>query len=249
MYDCLKNVLHNRSGSEDVSTQTASFKCLREMCSAVLGYLQLRGSEMAGVDGKDIFETMTLVRMLLQVLSVALLSYISSHTGNMSQTLFADDHRPSSFTRYGGKSLSISAKPHGLISFYRCELACLAQFIAGPLWMFSRLEQTFSEEKGYAVSVLLADFDDLWGPTRLVYSSKDMLDATVIHTFGGNLVAVEASVDTGTSGGEISCHWQPWSATAIPCQNFDPSKTLLIGRVVKAKQTLSWHTTITRQGW
>jgi hypothetical protein len=71
MYDCLKNVLHNKSGSEDVSTQTASFKCLREMCSAVLGHLQLRGSEMVGVDGKDIFETMTLVRTLLQVLSVS----------------------------------------------------------------------------------------------------------------------------------------------------------------------------------
>ena len=69
-------------------------------------------------------------------------------------------------------------------------------------------QQRVRVSRGLAVLTLLADFNDLWGPVQVVYTSEDENVAIEINTFGGSIRALGEEADSLMAlEGEIYCHW------------------------------------------
>jgi hypothetical protein len=171
---------------------------LQEMCLAVLDHLGFVCEGGNRTDG--VLSTMAegSVEALLQVLAVGLISYISSHMGTPTGTVFTQ----------GLAGLTIPAPFGAQIVFRPRRLACLAPFIGDDGWAFSVAGADADFGSEYAISTLLTDFDDLWGPSRAVYAREDSENAVEINTFGGNLVAVNGEVSDELSPlpDEVRCY-------------------------------------------
>jgi hypothetical protein len=126
------------------------------------------------------------------------------------------------------EQLMVSLYP-GSIIFHKRELACLEEFVSGPIWLFESSEANTSER--LSLSTLIADFADLWGPARLIYSEEE--DEIVEISVRGGSIRQVPERDGKLLGDEVFCHWYSWKELTYNADAkfapFRPGAKLLIG--------------------
>ncbi|KAK5467712.1 hypothetical protein LTS15_000685 [Exophiala xenobiotica] len=220
----LNDVLEN---GDVLGTLLDDFSKLDDISVTVLDYFDfysVRESSTKAVVGTFATKVVAALfhsRQLAKILAIGLLSYASSHTSSIFWDLLQKGDDP---------MLIASAMDGSGIYLHRSQLSCLSGFIGTRVNLFSQ-HQTLDVGQGLAVSTLLANFNDLWGPVQVVYTSEDERTAMGINTFGGTIRAMGESADSRvTLKDEIYCLWASWAehkhTSAVV--NFDPSTSLLI---------------------
>ncbi|TGO22876.1 hypothetical protein BPAE_0151g00040 [Botrytis paeoniae] len=164
-----------------------------------------------------------LLSSILNVLHVALLSFVRSH-------LDISGHTPSGLLSDG---LHIECLGGTLFLTSR-RLKCLNGLLKQPVWAFSFIPTNSTLSKvecdGFYLSSSIDHLAELWGPLRL--NSTGASTASSIETHGGRLLSAEnhtSSVQPLES--EVLCHWSSWMETNS-LENtapIDTAKLLLIG--------------------
>lgn len=86
----------------------------------------------------------------------------------------------------------------------RRRLACLHNFIGGPVWVFESARTSAAS----SLSITVEQFADLWGPLHTVSSSEGAHRPLAIHTEGGTIFRVaDEKADKVQLASETSCHW------------------------------------------
>ncbi|TGO14656.1 hypothetical protein BTUL_0050g00510 [Botrytis tulipae] len=164
-----------------------------------------------------------LLRSILNVLHVALISFVRSHLDNSGNT-------PSGLLSDG---LHIEC-PGGTLFLTSRRLKCLNGLLKQPVWSVSFIPKDSKLSKvvcdGFYLSSSIDHFAELWGPLRL--DSSGALTASSIETHGGRILSAEYQTSSiRPLESEVLCHWSSWmeansfeDATPI-----DTTKLLLIG--------------------
>lgn len=184
-----------------------------------------------------------LLSSILNVLHLALLSFIRSH-------LDISGHTPTGLLSDG---LHIEC-PGGTLFLTSRRLKCLNGLLKQPVWAFNFIPtgSTLSKAEcdGFYLSSSINHLAELWGPLRL--NSTGASTASSIETRGGRLLSAKnhtSSVQPLES--EVLCHWSSW-VEASPLENtapIDTAKLLLIGvrtlpQAVRKRQRLPRFYTI-----
>ena len=125
------------------------------------------------------------------------------------------------------------------------RLACLDACLQHPVWVFETRNAKQSDDynsespKRLAVSILLADLADLWGPINLKYSETETANVAEIAIRGGTIRRSEPSVPSSCLPNETECHWYSWLGKSPRLEDQGSLSTtgrLLIGALGNACQ-------------
>lgn len=138
---------------------------------------------------------------ICKVLSFGLVSFSVSHACRFDMDIFNEVIG----TFQVGKERTLSLR----------NLACLQDFIGGPVWVLGRNESA----QELKLSINVEEFDLLWGPVWSV--------GPVVEVRGGYIIAVDPSETCAQ--GEMECHWQKdiTKVDTAPC--FSLTSQMLIG--------------------
>ncbi|KAA6412631.1 MAG: hypothetical protein FRX48_03623 [Lasallia pustulata] len=141
---------------------------------------------------------------MCSILFLGLVSYVKSHLGDGDCALpgFGELRIE---TVHKSRTVSMAAQ----------RLACLDSFVRHPLWTFSITPETPHPQSAkidrYYLSVLLADFTDLWGPIRLAYIDQTRNLVAEIQVRGGVIRRSEPPYTSpDAQDDEVSCHFYGW---------------------------------------
>ncbi len=104
---------------------------------------------------------------------------------------------------------------------HRRKLACLAEFIGGPVWVFERLSEG-SGAQPLALSTDALDLADLWGPIWSVPASTPQYTEQ-LDTERGVICATHQGTPwlSRCVAGEVQCHWYSWHRKRDPVNVYD----------------------------
>lgn len=181
--------------------------------------------------------------LLCSLLSLAVVSYSGSHCSDLGQRIFGSQLMAIEFR-------GINAPDQ--FYFRRRQLACLDDFIGGPVWVFGNRRLAGKAR----ISISIKQFSDLWGPLYAVPSYPGLFGELIaLHTDGGILYcSQEGDWRSKPLGAESVMHWvkvspirrqreqqaQSGQNLLVSCGNeerlpdklnaFPPSDRLLIGQ-------------------
>lgn len=91
-------------------------------------------------------------------------------------------------------------------SFRPRRLACLEDFIGGPIWVLGESQETSeSHQERLKLSLTVNDLQELWGPVWFVGGKED--EGPIIRTARGYIVPLPRSEQPDPQLEEIECHW------------------------------------------
>ncbi|KAL2807689.1 hypothetical protein BJX63DRAFT_63825 [Aspergillus granulosus] len=169
--------------------------------------------------GSEQIETSSYLSFIYRVLSLSIVSFSGSHVCPFDV---------SSWDR------ELASIPVGLgYSFARRRLACMSEFVGGPVWTLGEVART-QDDPGLMLSMNIQDLQQLWGPIWMVGGTEEA--APIIRTERGYLTPLLVSDHISYLPTEIVCHWakdlpEPY-LPGQPVQNrvmIDKSSQLLIG--------------------
>ena len=102
----------------------------------------------------------TSVSLLCQLLSLAVASFAGSHCSDLGQQMWEDALE--SFVLDAGSDKDTK------IRLRRRRLACLDNYIGGPVWVFGTMSA--NNDKGASLSISIQQFAELWGPLYTIPS-------------------------------------------------------------------------------
>jgi ankyrin repeat protein len=165
--------------------------------------LEFLGFEILPRMGKrDLVEMIHYCILLNHVLALGLASYAVSHAFQFGEILFG---------QYPKAAFQLELKQTTIV-FDQMELACMSEFVGGPIWSFSIGSMTRNSD-GLYLSMYLHEVDDLWGPVFLRTDKDDMQNIRFAETERGAIVAAAAdhSAPIIPKEDEFLCHWYEWS--------------------------------------
>ncbi|KAL4922952.1 uncharacterized protein BDV17DRAFT_38524 [Aspergillus undulatus] len=89
-------------------------------------------------------------------------------------------------------------------NFSRRQLACLNEFIGGPVWVLSSAKR-MTDSPGMMVCLTVKEFQQLWGPVWIVGGTETM--ASMIRTERGYIIPVSRDKQTVNLPNGVFCHW------------------------------------------
>ena len=208
-----------------------------------------------------IMPELTTIRLAALIMDLGLVMYSGSHSSDIEKYLGAlatlgdqspameEARTPPNLTP---RELLDKLNPSRLqvlnetgTSGFQCSmkrLACLEEFIGGPVWVFEHLQTepiTAVPDRRLFISTSIEDFSDMWGPVWAVPSKKRNL-IKHYNVSKGMICRVSLETFSGPSmhDCEIPCHWNSWAELSkcgedLPFSFDDlpikPSDKLLIG--------------------
>ncbi|KAJ6028342.1 hypothetical protein N7540_003918 [Penicillium herquei] len=132
---------------------------------------------------------LTVAKTMCAMSAIGLLSFSGSHVCRFDMNIWDQD---------------VAEIPVGAgLSFRRRELACLKDFIGGPIWVLGKSGLRM-EQAPLKISLLVQDLQELWGPVWLMGQSPD--EGKVIRTERGYIIPIPPDQQCIQSP-EIECHW------------------------------------------
>lgn len=129
-------------------------------------------------------------RFVYGILVLGLVSFVGSHVCRFDQSNWNQSFE------------SFDVGEH--YKFVLRDLACLDQFIGGPVWVLVK-ETTATEVPRFKVSLTLEQFAGLWGPLWAINGEQDPVP--LIRTERGFIVPSPNGSSKGKQSGEVECHW------------------------------------------
>ncbi|WPG98576.1 Hypothetical protein R9X50_00136800 [Acrodontium crateriforme] len=136
------------------------------------------------------------VSLLCSLLALATVSYAGSHCHDIGQIVWSSSLDyitfDNAYTR-SGKNLQ----------FYRRPLACLKDFVGGPVWVFGSRDSTES-----LLSTTITQFSDLWGPLIAIPSNEGFKELLMIQSEAGVLFQTkDSALARSQAKDEVLIHW------------------------------------------
>ncbi|KAJ5634279.1 hypothetical protein N7528_002121 [Penicillium herquei] len=216
---CLPDIAHTvRLSRNDIDWRPVLSYLISSVFPARLESLStLESSPLGGYLASLGIQTspVALAKMLCAITTIGLLSFSGSHVCRFDESVW-------------GQEIDEIHVGAGL-SFRRRELACLRNFIGGPIWVLGKSEQSMQPAHRLKISLLVQDLQDLWGPAWLVGRTPE--EGKVIRTERGYIVPVPKDQQHARFT-EIECHWTE-SLKGLPENNdpilFNSTSRILIG--------------------
>jgi tetratricopeptide (TPR) repeat protein len=197
------------------------------------------------------FQVPLAIRLVVNTIDLAVLSYTGAHLGRFDQEYLGEDISVidvlAPFT--GGDGPNIPS-----IKLRRCPLQCLGSFHDNqPVWVFS--SNDWEPPGSLFLSTQVEDFADIWGPLWKAIDCEK-LDTYSRYVVGNGSIFKwqPTNLTPPLSHGEVLCHWvsdhelekepelnpgsdQVFLANRVR-SNFDGMETMLIGAVVAGCERL-----------
>lgn len=155
---------------------------------------------------------------LVLVLALGLSSYAGSHASDMLT------HQKGLIDQ---KCLRIGREAWGTcIDFTQTKLACLSEFVGGPVWTFSstRLENSCRNISDGTLVITTKILADLWGPVTILYASSDESLIAALRVERGTIIATASEENDS-----VKCHWFEWGAKLPKLVPFRATSVMVIG--------------------
>jgi hypothetical protein len=165
---------------------------------------------------------------LTLILIVGIVSYSGSHLHRFDETYLEGNWAGFIFPYPCG---------NGGILLKQQNLACLGDFVGGPVWTFQRVPENpdlLALTPSLHISTYLDDLRDLWGPAYTIPAKANPEHIRQINVERGVIVVtryIPANIIKHNDV-EIECHWYSWKEFATSGQfrfTFHPMQRLLIG--------------------
>lgn len=192
---------------------------LEELDDEAYDFLRFLGiAEDSRAQGQTLLSLMSSCTILSHVLLLGISAYAGSHSSLFAEELFGlplTDFRLS--------------RPSGDIFFSLMDLACMHDFIGGPIWVFTEESRLTHTEK-LCVSMYTTDLDDLWGPAY--FRSKNGSDQVeLIEIERGAIVKIRDS----SQHDEVVCHYVAWDAVEAQGLDLPPEFSSVLYQVMNRR--------------
>lgn len=213
----------SRDRSVDVEPLIGTMRLAALRIFDFVGFVFGTESSPWAMDSDQLKCTVCVVADLVHMFTFGLAFYSGSHAIGFDPEIFPGDG-------------DIESLEFQQIKVERVGLACLRDYIKGPLWVFSKIgngsEDNQARERGASVLTSIRCLADLWGPARLQCLDKDSDQVLCIDVPGGTicLKTISESLDISHYEDMAVCHWYKWGEpipdNVLPFNQFS---TLLIG--------------------
>ncbi|KAJ5093019.1 hypothetical protein N7456_008880 [Penicillium angulare] len=151
----------------------------------------LVGNLSLGISHEADPEWLAYWRFMTTILSIGLVSFSGSHVCRFDENLW-DSKMDKIPVGYG-------------YSFTPRPLACLKNFIGGPIWILGA-DDPKANSKEMKISLTVEDLQELWGPIEMVGGAPGL--SPILRTETGYIVPLRRQDQSDPSLREIECHWQ-----------------------------------------
>ncbi|KAJ5287956.1 hypothetical protein N7478_003642 [Penicillium angulare] len=130
-------------------------------------------------------------QFMTTILSIGLVSFSGSHVCRFDENLWNSKMDKISV----GYGYSFTPRP----------LACLKNFIGGPIWILGADEPN-ADSREMKISLTVEDLQELWGPIEIVGGAPGL--SPILRTETGYIIPLRRQDQSDPSLREIECHWQ-----------------------------------------